>query len=192
LASDPTTLEAALHSFADTKPGVLASTPAGRIAVAIGDAHSVALDIGAEACVAYDPSIASDAIADNIALMDEVGPLRAWAAMALATYRHSDGEPEGRLLFAFPGLDTGALTDELVARERLARDGLGAYSGEPYSETTYVVGDASLEGDLVRIDLEPIDASLKTFRRSVLTRDLPISHMWLMGTPRGGSRRVRT
>ena len=92
--------------------------------------------------------------------------------MTLVTYRPSDGEPEGHLLFALAVLDAEARTDELVARERLARDGLGAYSGKPYSETANVVGDTSLVGDLVRIELAPIDATLDTFRRSVLTRNL--------------------
>ena len=172
LSNDVTALETALDRFADVHPNAVAATPAGAIVAEIGDAHSVAIEIGTEACQQYDARLRAGGPLDSAELVEAVGPLESWAAMAMATYRGPDREATARLLLAFPGSTAEVLAAELAARERLAREGLSMRSGEPYADTMFKVSDASAAGDIVDIGLVPLDGSLATFLRAALTRDM--------------------
>ena len=145
--------------------------PAVIVAGALGGPLSAGIEIGPDACRGYDPRILPGHDAVNDALLADVGPLRAWEAMGIGTYRQAEGAPSsGRIAFAY-GSQADAAAD-LAGRLRLGREGISLRVGEPYRDAAFTVIGGSVGSDALAIDVKPVDDIPSRLQSAWFARDL--------------------
>jgi hypothetical protein len=157
--------------------------PAAVVAGALGEPLSAGIEIGPDACRAYDPRGLPGDDHANDALLTEVGPLRAWEAMGIGTYRGADGSAgagsgsanadvpaSGRIAFAYDNQD--AATADLEGRLRLGREGISLVAGKPYHDAVFTLTGGSVGSDVLAIDVAPVGDSPTRLRSALFARDL--------------------
>lgn len=170
LSGSAEALEAAVDTAAASTPEAIGETPAGRMAAALDQPTSAAIEIGAEACAQYSWSPLTDEPAADATLLEEVGPLSAWQAMGVGPYATAGDPAPARLLFLAPDADTAAA--EAEGRARLASEGHSNVNGEAYTDILFSVDGASAEGDIIGIELTPLDERPRAIVAAIQRLDL--------------------
>lgn len=131
------------------------ASPAVIVANALGDPLSAGIIVDTKACARYDPRNLGTADPRNLAALDAVGPLLAWEAMGISTGRTTDGDPAGRIVFAY-GTPADAMSD-LAGRTRLAQQAVSVATRRPLPESLFTLDGFSTDGNALILDVTPAD-----------------------------------
>jgi hypothetical protein len=140
------------------------------VAGTLGAPLSAIIDVGPDACGAYDPHGAPNGTDANDALLAEVGALRSWEAMGLGTFRDEAGASLGRVAFEYPQA-SDALAD-MAGRARLADQGISLRTGQPYATSVFRLVTFDADDAVLTLDLAPADDRPARFQQAVFARDL--------------------
>jgi len=144
--------------------------PARVVADHLGSPLSAAIDVGPGACAAYDPRTDPSGSTINDVLLAEVGPLQAWEALGVGTYRDQAGTAVGRYTFEYPTV-AAALTDQ-AGRARLADAGFSTRAQRPLLETVFRLVTFGVEDSAVTLDVAPLDDTSRRLQQAFFSRDM--------------------
>ena len=146
------------------------AAPAQVVAGALGAPLSAGIDVGPDACAAYGPHLGPRGSDANDALLTEVGPLRAWEAMGVGTFRDAAGTAAGRFAFEY-GDPSDALSD-LAGRAQVADRGISLRTAQPYASSLFRLLTSDADANVLTLDMVPVDDRPQHFAQAFVTRDL--------------------
>jgi len=158
------TLDARHLDFAQAPPSWV-------VAGALGSPLSAAIEVGTDACAAYDPLVqdAGDAGA-NADLLAEVGTLSPWQAMGIGTYRDDTGAAVGR--YVFDHLTEADALAALAGRARLADQGISLRTDEPYATSVFRLVTFTTDGRDIVLDVAPVEDQSRRLQQAFFSRDM--------------------
>ena len=132
-------------------PDVVADSPFGRVATALGRPISATIIDGRYGCPGTDEEV--DYLpAEAAALVRSVDPLHPYQALGIGYERAGPGEPAvGRYVFAY-GKAKHAKAD-LPGRRTLIDEGYSIRHGEPYRDAAFTLVDAAVDGRELVLDV---------------------------------------
>ncbi len=98
------------------------------------------------------------------------GPrLHPWSALGVA-YERPDWRPVGRIAMGF--VDPAQAAADATARTEMARDGISAFNGRPYSEALFGLDRSEVVGDTLLLHVSPVDDGPRRLLDMLNTRDM--------------------
>jgi hypothetical protein len=146
------------------------AAPAAIVADALGEPLSAAIDVDARACARYDPRRVPSPDPRNLAALEAAGPLLAWEAMGISTGRTADGDPAGRIVFAY-GTPADALSD-MAGRTLLAQQAVSLETRRPLPESLFTLDAFTVDGNALILDVTPADGRNRRLPDALKASDL--------------------
>ncbi len=144
-----------LRIAARADPATVATSPLGRVAVALGRPVTAFLVDGDYAC-SDDGLGNADFLADIAVRPPSVGPLHPYQAFGIGYERAGQGEPAvGRYAFAYERAQQARA--DLAGRRTLIDEGYASRSGRPPEDVALASGDASPDRRTLTLDVDLLD-----------------------------------
>jgi hypothetical protein len=144
-----------LKMAARADPAVIAAGPFGRVAAALGRPMAARIMDGQYGCsgTGEEHAYLSE---DEAPLAREVGVLDPYQAFGSGYERAGPGEPAvGRYVFAYERAEDAEA--DLSGRGRLIDEGYSLVHGAPYRERAFTLVEATVDNEVLRLDVAPIN-----------------------------------
>ncbi len=147
------------------------ASPAAVAAARLEGPLSAGIELGPDACAAYDPVTLGDPDAGgNAQLLAQAGPLGTWEAMAVGTDRDAAGEATGRFVLAYA--DPGQAIADTAGRTLLADQGISLRAQQPYATSVFQLTDVTTDDAELVLDVVPVDGASRRLPQALFSRDL--------------------